>query len=227
MKITTGYYTKEYFQKRNKVPLHLAETLTHILKKEDARKVLEVGCGTGSLLRYLKKKGFDIIGCDNSDVAVRLSGQIKASATSLPFGNQKFDAVIAISLIEHLTKNEGLKFLKEVKRVLKENGHIFLVTPNFASPFRIIRGFKWYGYQDSTHITFYTPKTMKKILAKGGFFDFRFTFPIPPRVAFDWPIHPAIYKLPRPMLFLLNYLFISSPLASLRDSIWIYAKKKN
>jgi 2-polyprenyl-3-methyl-5-hydroxy-6-metoxy-1,4-benzoquinol methylase len=222
-----NYYTKEYFQKRKELSFHLAESLSSLLKKAEVKKILEVGCGTGSLLRYLKEKEFDIVGCDISNEAIRLSGQVKAPATCLPFDAQKFDAVIAISLIEHLTKKEGLQFLKEAKRVLKKNGRLFLVTPNFASPFRIIRKSRWYGYRDPTHLTFYTPKTIKEILAKNGFSDFKFTFPIPPKVTFDWPIHPSVYRLPKPILFLLNYLFISSPLAFLRDSIWIYAKKKD
>lgn len=218
-------YNKKYFRERDKLSKTLAWELGFILKKYGAKSVLDVGAGTGKLVKFLKKNGFEAIGVDSAKIAVHKYGMKLGKADNLPFENQSFDVVIAISLIEHLTKNETSKFLKEVHRVLKIPGIIFLVTPNFASPSRIIFGKKWFGYADPTHNVFYTPSTLKGLLEKDKFKNIQFTFPIAPNLPFDWPIPPIFSNLPPLFQNLANFLFISTPLTFLRDSIWVLAKK--
>jgi SAM-dependent methyltransferase len=51
----------------------------------------------------------------------------------LPFGDDAFDCVVALSVLEHLSN--GCAYLQETKRILKPGGQLILLTPNIATYF--------------------------------------------------------------------------------------------
>lgn len=225
-------YTKNYFRQRDLLIPHLAQVVIKLMRENKLKKVLDVGCGTGRLVNHLNKHGFEAIGCDNSPNAVRIAQKLNnkltiqlASAVKLPFKKNSFDLVTAISLIEHLTQNEGGKFLEEARRVLKPKGYIFLVTPNFATPLRIIHGSKWFGYCDPTHLTFYTPASLKKILTLLGFKNAQTQFQIDWHKSLNWEFPNKIASLPLFIKKLIVYLLFSSALCHIRNSFWILTQK--
>lgn len=221
----TNLYSKSYFQKRDALPLHLSETLRLTLKGLRVKKVLDVGCGTGNLVLFLKQSGFETIGCDKSRKAVEISGQIMAPATNLPFKDASFDCLTAISLIEHLNLKEAEKFLHEARRILKPKGYLFLVTPNLQSPMRFFKGKNWFAYSDPTHKIFYSPFSLRKLLKQHHFSNFHFRFSVKYETPADWPI--LLPPLPQPLAFFLNFALISSPLAYFRDSFWLLCQKQS
>ncbi len=104
--------------------------------------VLDLGSGEGGTSKVFSENNF-VVSLDLS--LVRLQRQddssftfpkINGSALLLPFANQSFDLIIIQDVIEHLTK--ATDFYSEVKRVLKNNGTIYLSTPNKYSIFNII-----------------------------------------------------------------------------------------
>ena len=225
-------YTKKYFYERDLLIPHLAQTIKKLVIENKLKKVLDVGCGTGRLVKFLNSKGFVAFGCDSSSNAVRVARKLNnkltiklASATILPFKNNSFDLVTAISLIEHLTQNESKEFLKETRRILKPKGYIFLVTPNFATPLKIIQGSKWFGYSDPTHLTFYTPASLKKILFKYNFKNAQTQFSIDWRKSLNWEFPNKIASLPLFIKKLIVYLLFSSALSIIRNSFWMLAQK--
>lgn len=117
-----------------------------------------------------KENGFAALGCDIADEAIKLSGQTKASACALPFKKNTFEAVTAVSLIEHLSPNEAEEFLSGAERVLKPKGYLFLVTPNLWSPARVLKRKKWFGYADPTHVQFYSPISLKRLVNRHNFY---------------------------------------------------------
>jgi len=103
------------------------------------KKVLDIGCFIGYGETRIFSKAKEIIAIDNDDKALefarknRLIPNVrfeKAYARRLPFSNETFDVVIASQLIEHIPQNGVNNFLREVKRVLKEKGLLFVITPN-------------------------------------------------------------------------------------------------
>ncbi len=230
MKDFKKHYDRKYFCQRDLLDLHLAETIKILMKKHNFKSLLDVGCGTGRLVKYLNEAGFKAKGCDNSLRALEFAKKIAknqvffGSADKLPCPKNSFDMVIAISIIEHLTKEEAEEFIKEGKRVLKKGGLIFLVTPNYATPIRFFQGKKWFGYQDPTHINFFTPKSLKNLLKKNGFKDTKFQFKTVYDPPYDWDL-PYCSKLPKITRSLLTYLLISSPLSKIRNSFWISGVK--
>jgi len=226
-------YNKSYFKKRDYLDLHIAESLNLIIQRNNSKHVLDVGCGTGKLVSYLQKKGYDAHGCDISTEAINFASKInkkgtiiKASATNLPYKNNSFDLISVISTIEHLTSKEAGIFLEEAHRILRPKGIIFLITPNFNSPLRFLKGSRWFGYTDPTHITFYTPKSLSRLLKKKNFTNIKSRFETAYNIPTNLHLPKQLHSLPMPVKNVFNYLLVSSPLANYRDSFWVQAQKK-
>ena len=98
-------------------------------------KVLDLGCGTGALLDQLRGCSAELWGLDVSQEGLKfcaIRGHKKlvlADATRIPFRQNYFDVITAIGLIEHLDDDQV--FLYEVKRLLKPNGRLVLLTSSF------------------------------------------------------------------------------------------------
>mgnify|MGYP003985618119 FL=1 len=94
--------------------------------------VLDMGCGWGNNLKFLKDKGFCGVGVDISKTAVQhcKSSGYTASVcdfSKLPFSDSSFDIVFDRQAIQHNTIENIKKTLNEVKRVLKKGGVFFSI----------------------------------------------------------------------------------------------------
>ena len=123
-----NYYNNKYFRQRDNLDLLMAETLSTFARERNIKTVLDVGCGTGQLVKFLNNRKFKAVGCDSQNEAIKIAekinnpGQIiKADINKLPFKKGSFDLVCAISVIEHLKKSETEEFIKEANRILKKN----------------------------------------------------------------------------------------------------------
>lgn len=97
------------------------------------KNVLDVGCADGGFLKYYaeKHKESDLYGIDLSKEAIKMCviGDCRqGSIYKLPFDEKTFDLVTCSELMEHLEHPE--EAIKEMKRVLKENGVLAITTPN-------------------------------------------------------------------------------------------------
>jgi len=225
-------YSQKYFKERDYLNPLLAESIKILARENNLKTILDVGCGTGRLVHFLNENGFQAYGCDSAKAALISAKKLnrkqtikKTLASKLPYKNHSFDLVTAISVIEHLTEKEAQKIFSEVNRVLKSEGLIFLVTPNFSSPFRLLFGEKWFAFSDPTHRNFFTPKSIASLLKNHGFQNIRFRFKSAYNIPFAWYLPKLLNKLPKSLNIVLNYLLISSPLSTFRDSIWVVAQK--
>lgn len=124
-------------------------------------RVLDLGCGRGELVRHGARLGAFVVGLDLSQDALALSRDTIASQASqaqappglvrgrcelLPFPKGTFDRVLLSDILEHLFPEEMKRTLKEVHRVLKEDGLlIFHTFPNrwFYSVYYLLRRLLW------------------------------------------------------------------------------------
>jgi len=92
--------------------------------------VLDIGVGSGHIAQDISKKSKSLVGVDLHDERTVKSGYSfkKVSDEKLPFVDNVFDVVISNQIIEHVP-NQNLH-IKEIHRVLKKNGVVYLATPN-------------------------------------------------------------------------------------------------
>lgn len=107
-----------------------AEFLNDITEKDC---VVDVGCGNGKNMIYLKNKGYyNLKGCDISEKQVEICKSkkldvIKADNTCLPYNDNQFDYVLSVAVIHHLTTNDLREnAIRELVRICKPNGKIFI-----------------------------------------------------------------------------------------------------
>jgi len=98
-------------------------------------KVLELGCGNGTLLQLLAKKGIDVTGVDASSsgiercVTLGLDARcLDASTEPLPFADHSFDLIISLETFEHLMNPHYA--VQEVRRTLRPGVRFLCSVPN-------------------------------------------------------------------------------------------------
>jgi len=123
------------------------------------KKVLDLGCGDGSLSFLIAEKGAEVSGVDNDEIGLEFARKnvpkadfVNASAYNLPFKDEFFDVVVSCEVIEHLEEPE--KMLSEAMRVLKKGGMIVLTTPYKLSE----------TPSDKNHVKEYYPSEIKELL---------------------------------------------------------------
>ena len=135
--------------------------------------VLDVGCGSGTLLGLLKHRGFRVTGLDFSAEAAAIAkaeNGVDVAVGSLEeahFPAESFDVVTLFHVMEHVTNPRLV--LAEVSRVLKPNGVAILQVPNIESWQFKIFGARWYGLDIPRHVIDYSRNSMLKLLADSGF----------------------------------------------------------
>lgn len=95
---------------------------------EGMKTVLDIGCGKNSPIQYTKKD-FHATGFDASYPSSDIHDEyIQGNVLNMNFPDNSFDAVIALDFIEHLKKERGIEFLKNVERIAKKK--VVIVVPN-------------------------------------------------------------------------------------------------
>ena len=151
-------------------------------------RILDYGGGAGYMSVLMALMDAEVILVDAEENALKtaeyyasLKGvknkikTIKADTITEDLMNEQFDIVIAKDVIEHIHRD--LEFVENISRCVKEGGKLILSTQNKFSLNYLIEGTayklfrpsrKWMGW-DRTHIRFYTPFSLRKILNSNGF----------------------------------------------------------
>ncbi len=148
--------------------------LKGLLPDDRDSRCLDIACGAGMFLHYLKERGYrNITGVDISAEQVALAKQVcgtvfECDANEFLADGKKFDLITILSFIEHLTRDEAMDFLDNVHRALSPGGRVILVTPNADSPFA-----SHMRYGDLTHEVIYKRSSLSSLLSACGFVNCR------------------------------------------------------
>ncbi len=150
------------------------------LIRADAKYVLDVGCGGGSLASNLHERGVIVDGITISDAELDQakpflrSGYLYNLEKGLPQQiSCKYDVVVCSHVLEHICYPD--KLLADIKKVLAENGTLVVALPNimhYKARIQLALGnfnYQEHGLWDYTHFRWYTFKTAKQLLESHGF----------------------------------------------------------
>jgi glycosyltransferase involved in cell wall biosynthesis/ubiquinone/menaquinone biosynthesis C-methylase UbiE len=167
------YPIKESRGSSHQIALELAGT---------GNEVLDVGCGEGYFAEKLAVRGNKITGVDfleypsqREAFAAYLQANLQEDFAPVAqrLGDQKFDRVLLLDVLEHLLAPETL--LSQLRPLLRRDGQVIVSLPNVANlSVRLLLLFGNFDYQergilDRTHLHFYTRKTARALLEQQGF----------------------------------------------------------
>jgi len=98
-------------------------------------RILESGCGTGRWMAYFETLGNRVVGLDDSPGPLGVARRhaptmplVRGNALASPFADESFDAVLSSYVAEHFDGGPE-PLLRELRRVLKPGGLLFVVVP--------------------------------------------------------------------------------------------------
>jgi 2-polyprenyl-3-methyl-5-hydroxy-6-metoxy-1,4-benzoquinol methylase len=148
-------------------------------------EILDLGCGRGHLLDWLKSAGYNrISGVDASPpmvAATRARGHqvvCADAAQTLADRTGQYDLIYALDIIEHLERNRVLEFLKRCRSALRPSGKLVLITVNADA-----LGWGRIMHGDFTHESAFTATSLSQLLRAAGFRHIEFRESSIPREA--------------------------------------------
>ena len=149
----------------------------------EGARVLDIGCGNGSLTAAWAKGAWNVTGVDLSETGI---AHAKASYTEIAFhrmgvgrelvehfGERCFDAIVSAEVVEHLYAPRDL--VRSAFSLLKDGGFLILTTPyhgylkNLALAATGTMDRHWTVLRDCGHIKFWSWKTIRCLLDEAGF----------------------------------------------------------
>jgi len=137
------------------------------------RCVLDAGCGIGYASKRLKDKDNRVLSFDTNVQSINYAKEtikipypLLASVNNVPFKDKVFDNIYFLDVLEHL--HDPLGALRELYRVLKDEGELILITPNGLIR-KLLDIILRKDIVDITHIKEFTLKELKALIAKAGF----------------------------------------------------------
>jgi len=134
-------------------------------------RLLDIGCNEGRGLVIYQGNGFDPEGLELNERAAqdaRLAGFVVHTKPLEEFQPEKpYDVAVLSNVIEHSLNPKEM--LKNVRRVLKPGGHVWISCPNSESWLRHIFGRSWINWHVPFHLFHLSSKTLAQLLQRSGF----------------------------------------------------------
>jgi SAM-dependent methyltransferase len=154
------------------------EELAHLRRMKPTGKLLDVGTHCGFFLRMARGMGWELSGVEPSPAA-ELGREFfglnihQGHLEALSFPSASFDVITVIDVVEHIGDPLGL--LREINRLLKPDGLVFVKTPNAHYNLfkhyllrRLLKLDRLEIFDAKEHVVHYTRDTLRAVLRQAG-----------------------------------------------------------
>jgi SAM-dependent methyltransferase len=142
------------------------------LHASERGRVLDIGCGNGTLLARLRSLGWDAVGHEMDPISARFARDhfgLKVSEGLLAeacFVPESFDVVTLSHVIEHVHFPENL--VLQCRALLKPGGKLIILTPNTDGLGHRHFRESWRGLEPPRHIYCFNPRTLSTCVERGN-----------------------------------------------------------
>ena len=152
---------------------YVRRLIASCLPHDKSAKILDLGCGYGGILYFLREAGYtSIVGVDVSPEQVELAHHIGLADVHCQdlrtflegAANETYKVIIAFDILEHFAKPELLELMDELRRVTSPGGRLIVHAPNGEGLFAgsILHG-------DLTHELAFTRSNLRQLAGAAGF----------------------------------------------------------
>jgi 2-polyprenyl-3-methyl-5-hydroxy-6-metoxy-1,4-benzoquinol methylase len=144
-------------------------------------RVLDAGCGSGTISHFLSLHAGEVVGIDSNPSAITYaSGAYKAPNLQFRLGqfddlagDKPFDRIYSIEVIEHLYEHQVADVLSLFHKLTNPGGQLFLTTPNYRSAWPLI---EWLldkfglvaALDEVQHVTHFTKRKLSAMCERAG-----------------------------------------------------------
>jgi ubiquinone/menaquinone biosynthesis C-methylase UbiE len=177
------YYKSENYISHTSSKKGLFERMYHVVRKRAIKNkyklvskgmtsgnLLDIGCGTGSFLHYVHQQNWKVKGLEPSDDARAMAGEngldVSPATELYNLEDKAYDRITMWHVLEHVYNlNEDLE---QIKRVLKDDGYLFVAVPNRSSYDAQKYGKYWAAYDLPIHLYHFRPQDIRMLMENHG-----------------------------------------------------------
>lgn len=182
-----SYYLSDDYISHSDKKQTLADSLYHLARSymlgrkqklvtgvthRDSGTLLDIGSGTGYFASFMKKKGWTVTAIELSEQARNFSITRVGIKALVPekvkdISDASVDCITFWHVLEHLY--DPAMWMREVKRILKDDGKCIIALPNLASADAKWFGDRWAALDVPRHLWHFSPETMIRFVGDHGF----------------------------------------------------------
>ena len=133
--------------------------------------LLDVGSGTGYFAAAMQKAGWNVTGLEPDEQARNVSLQqhglkLLPADDLFKLPENRFQVITLWHVLEHV--HDIKKYVEAFRKLLTDNGKLFIAVPNYGSYDAMSYGSNWAGYDVPRHLYHFTPQTMQWLMKEYG-----------------------------------------------------------
>jgi 2-polyprenyl-3-methyl-5-hydroxy-6-metoxy-1,4-benzoquinol methylase len=181
-----SYYASDNYVSHSDTQEGFINKLYHLIRKrtlagklklvstetgKQSGKILDVGCGTGAFLHTMQQAGWSCTGLEPDEAARSKASSLynieaQPSAQIYTLQSQTYEAITLWHVLEHV--HELHEYVEQLKKLLAENGRLFIAVPNYTSHDAAVYKENWAAYDVPRHLYHFSPASIKILMNAHG-----------------------------------------------------------